>query len=143
MNEIDVLAELLKHADEQINLSITVFMTVLGIVATFSATKTYNENFNWILKFLLSIGLTILLIYNRDTIIEQMIIYNKIISNFPLEREPWKTLFGYHGVYHKLSTTQLYWVHASSSWIIHLLIWNKELKNMMEKFVTNLRNSTF
>ena len=47
----------------------------------------------------------------------------------------WATLFADHGVYQKLGTTALLWVHAVASTLVHVLIWHKELK---DKFGTRL-----
>lgn len=128
MEELQILAVLIQHADQQIDKAVNFFMTLLGVVAVFTMTETYNKNYNWFLKLLVSVGLTALLWVNRDGIIEQMHIYNELITNFPDGMEPWATLFADHGVYQKVSTTTMWWVHAIASWLIHVMVWHKELK---------------
>jgi len=133
--EISILAELLQHANNQINSAITTFMTILGVVATFCSTQAFRDNFQWPLKLALSACLIVMLIFNRDAIIHQMIIYNELLTHFPEDKEPWKSLFSSHGVFTELSTNMMYWVHAISSTIIHLFIWSKELKNLSSKHI--------
>ena len=128
MEELQILATLIQHADQQIDVGVNTFLTLMGVVAVFTMTETYNKNWNWVLKILLSIGLTVLLWANRDGIIAQMEIYNALIQDFPDDVEPWLTLFGDHGVYQKIGTTSMFWVHAIASWVIHVMVWQKELK---------------
>ncbi len=135
MEELQILAVLIQHADKQIDSSVNTFLMLMGIMATLTMTKAYEEKFNVFLKILLSIGLTVVLWANRDGIIDQMLIYNALIENFPDGIEPWATLFADHGVYQKLGTTALFWVHAVASTLVHVLIWHKELK---DKFGTRL-----
>lgn len=133
--ELSILAELLRHADNQINSSTTIFMTILGVVATFCSTQAFRENFHWPLKLALSACLTVMLVFNRDEIIQQMVIYNELLTHFPEDREPWKSLFSSHGVFTELSTSMMYWVHAISSTVIHLFVWSKELKGFISKYI--------
>ena len=135
MEELQILAMLIQHADEQINKSVNTFLMLMGIMATLTMTQAYEKKFNWFLKILLSVGLTIVFWANRDGIIEQMHIYNALIENFPDGVEPWATLFADHGVYQKMGTTAMFWVHAVASWLVHVLVWHKELKDFGTKRV--------
>lgn len=135
MEEIQVLAMLIQHADRQIDSSVNTFLMLMGIMATLTMTKAYEEKFNVFLKVLLSVGLTVVLWSNRDAIIAQMEIYNALIENFPDEEEPWATLFGDHSVYHMLSVHAMFWVHAAASWLVHVLVWHKELKDKVGGYI--------
>lgn len=133
MEEIQVLAALIQHADQQIDKAVNFFMTLLGVIAVFTMTETYSKHWNWFLKLMLSAALTVILWNNRDGIIEQIHIYNALIADFPDDIEPWATLFGAHGVYQKVDTVMLWWVHAVASWLIHLMVWSRELNSFAAK----------
>ena len=129
MEELQVLARLIEHADKQIDASLNMFLVVMGVMATFTMTEAYEKKFNVFLKILLSLGLTVVFWHNRDAITDQMYIYNALVENFPDDVEPWKTLFGDHGVYHMLSPFAMFWLHAVMSSLVHLLVWHKEIKD--------------
>jgi hypothetical protein len=133
MEELNILVMLLQHANDQINGSVTVAMGLIGIVATFTMSQSFATRYNWILKLLMSIAMTVLLFYNRGQIIEQMEIYNAVllqIGDTPLTSI--QTLFANeYSVYTAMSTTTMWFVHGVASWFLHLLIWHIELKEVV------------
>ena len=134
MEELHALISLLQHADDQIDKSVTIAMTLLGVVATFTMTATFAERYNWFLKACMSVFLTVILFYNRDTIIDQMHIYNALVVQLgALDVTNVSQLFlpGEQSVYTKLSPTSMWLAHGAASWFIHLLIWHIEIKNWL------------